>query len=141
MSAIYPGHILAADIHSIMERLSITQNLQKELSAELALRTRQERSKQEEVRGSGETPERGRAAVGGGGGGGPPGPPPPSGGGGGVARRRPVSHHARSNHPNAAHPSHPSHHSAAHPRGISKHQRNKKEKLLCLCQTPYDDTK
>ncbi|XP_063359454.1 nucleosome-remodeling factor subunit NURF301 [Cydia amplana] len=67
--------------------------IQKELSAELALRTRAERSKQEEVRG----------------------------GGGGGKRR---SGGARDNTPRAA-----------------GKKPVKKEKLLCICRTPYDNTK
>lgn len=61
-------------------------NLQKELSAELALRTRAERNKQEEVR---------------------------------AKRRATVT------------PSTPK----------QTKRTNKKEKLLCICRTPYDNTK
>ncbi|XP_049867331.1 nucleosome-remodeling factor subunit NURF301 [Pectinophora gossypiella] len=74
--------------------------IQKELSAELALRTRAERTKQEEVRG----------------------------GGGGTApstgsKRRTTSSTARDNTPRA------------------NKKTGKKEKLLCICRTPYDNTK
>ncbi|CAH2259231.1 nucleosome-remodeling factor subunit NURF301 [Pararge aegeria] len=78
--------------------------IQKELSAELALRTRAERSKQEEVRG----------------GTGIPGGAPGSVGGG---KRRTASMSARDNKPSNAKKS------------------SKKEKLLCVCRTPYDNTK
>lgn len=71
-------------LRSINELLSI---LQKELSAELALRTRAERTKQEEVRGG----KRRSTAV--------------------TATPRPSK------------------------RSV------KKEKLLCICRTPYDNTK
>ncbi|CAH2086513.1 unnamed protein product [Euphydryas editha] len=62
--------------------------IQKELSAELALRTRAERSKQEEVRG----------------------------------KRRAVA-------------------GARDPAPRNNKKTNKKEKLLCICRTPYDNTK
>ncbi|XP_072944153.1 nucleosome-remodeling factor subunit NURF301 [Epargyreus clarus] len=71
--------------------------IQKELSAELALRTRAERSKQEEVRGG-----KRRGAQ-------PPASPAPSA------------------------PSTPAHR--------PNRKSSKKEKLLCICRTPYDNTK
>nr|XP_034840271.1 nucleosome-remodeling factor subunit NURF301 [Maniola hyperantus] len=74
--------------------------IQKELSAELALRTRAERSKQEEVRGGG------------------------AGAGGGAAgKRRSASMSAREN------------------KSTNNKKGAKKEKLLCICRTPYDNTK
>ncbi|KAI5633082.1 PHD-finger domain-containing protein [Phthorimaea operculella] len=86
--------------------------IQKELSAELALRTRAERNKQEEVRGgpgAASTP-----AAGGG------------GGGGGAASKRRAGHAARDRDRDT-------------PRTNKK--PGKKEKLLCICRTPYDNTK
>lgn len=80
--------------------------IQKELSAELALRTKAERNKQDEVRSSNVIPTSG-----------------------GSSRRRPP-HSGNSIRPT------PSGHSSSRSR-----QRAKKEKLLCICQTPYDDTK
>lgn len=85
---------------------------QKELSAELALRTRAERSKQEEVRGS--------SGAGSGASTGPGvGNPGPAGGG---SKRRTTSGTPRE------------------PARSSK-KSVKKEKLLCICRTPYDNTK
>ncbi|XP_077292315.1 nucleosome-remodeling factor subunit NURF301 E(bx) [Arctopsyche grandis] len=80
--------------------------IQKELSAELALRTKAERNKQDEVRSSNVNPTSGTSS-----------------------RRRP-QHSGNSTRQT------PSGHSSSRSR-----QRAKKEKLLCICQTPYDDTK
>lgn len=85
---------------------------QKELSAELALRTRAERSKQEEVRGSTGAGTGASAAAGGGN---------PGAAGGGSKRRT----------------------TSGTPRETARSAKKsiKKEKLLCICRTPYDNTK
>lgn len=92
--------------------LNVTLRSQKELSAELALRTRAERSKQEEVRGSSGA----GSGAGAGAGAGNPGPA-----GGGTKRRT----------------------TSGVPREPSRSAKKsvKKEKLLCICRTPYDNTK
>lgn len=85
-------------------------NFQKELSAELALRTKAERNKQDEVRNTNiVTPVSG-----------------------GSSRRR--DQQRSNNNRNIS--------SATHSSSSSRsRQRSKKEKLFCICQTPYDDTK
>ncbi|KAJ2952773.1 hypothetical protein O0L34_g7133 [Tuta absoluta] len=86
--------------------------IQKELSAELALRTRAERNKQEEVRGG---PGAGAA--------------PPAGG---SKRRAAAANAANASTGNNAR-------DRDTPRANKK--PGKKEKLLCICRKPYDNTK
>ncbi|XP_011691661.1 PREDICTED: nucleosome-remodeling factor subunit NURF301 isoform X2 [Wasmannia auropunctata] len=91
-------------------------DIQKELSAELATRTKAERHKQDEVKvGSAKRKANAQAAQ----------QVSPSNRSGGS---RPKKHKGQSN-------------STTPPGGSSAASRIKKEKLYCLCRTPYDETK